>query len=116
MDPAYRSLRCALPFCLHTRNFPVATAPESWLCYRHRDVMNVGLDYDVVIDPEYGEDAYIYSGVKYRVKARTATITVTFIGRFNLSRQGKAWRAIFVGEDGATLDVAKDAIVDIIAL
>ena len=107
-----RSLRCRLPLCVASRNFPLSTAPLHWSCPRHEGVVASGLEYDAIDLGEPGSEARLYDGVEYVVVARVQRVRVRFRGLYRV--QGlKAWSHRFDGEDGDFLEVAFDAISDI---
>jgi hypothetical protein len=115
LDPEYLTLKCQLDFCVSSRNYAVMTAPMTWTCKRHEPIVGTPVDWSVISDPETGDDAYLYSGVTYRVMFRTPTVRCTFYGYHDVNSPLK-WRVIFKNEEGSVVDIAADAITDIVAV
>jgi hypothetical protein len=108
---------CSVDFCPSGRNFPPAIVPGTWTCLRHTFVVaGSSLDWDIIGDPETGEDKYLHSGVEYAVKVRTSRVRMKFVATFQTGNP-LSWRATFTGEGfGNEFDVAKDSIISIVAV
>jgi hypothetical protein len=71
--------KCSLHFCDRISVNPSMTA---YPCERHLGVKESGVEWAILLDPNSGDDGYIYSGVEYRVTAWSQRVRVKFIGIF----------------------------------